>query len=529
MSPSVTQLHGWTSEEAKTLSLEESLTPESYQKMLETVTTDIVSGKMSSICEVDTYHKDGSIIQAEMIITSICGSNGEISGYVTTMRNISERKQTEDALRESEERYRLITDNISDVIAVTDSNQNITYISPSVMQLRGYTPEEVLAMTMEESYPPESYKLMMDTVIADMHRIDLEGGKLKQSSLIYVDIYHKDGSTIPVELVITFIYGDDGEISNYVTILRDISERKQAEEALRESEGKFKSLIEHGSDLIVIIEADSSIRYQSLSFEHVLGYKPEELVGTSTLDLIHPDDLPSMSEKFADLLNHPGNISTVTMRVRHKNGSYYHFEATGQNLLDDTSVAGITVNLHNVTERNQAEEELQRKEEYYRSLIENSSNGIVIMNADGTTRYTSPSYDRMLGLDPGERIGALGFEFIHPDDLEQMALSFAQMIQGSNSNTYAEVRIKHKDGSWRYVEATATNLLDNPAVTGIVGNFNDISERKAAEGELSSKMRELEKFNNVAVDRELKMIELKEEINRLLTEAGSKEKYKTPE
>jgi PAS domain S-box-containing protein len=147
-------------------------------------------------------------------------------------------------------------------------------------------------------------------------------------------------------------------------------------------------------------------------------------------------------------------------------------------------------------ERQQAEEELQRKEEHFRSLIENSSDAISIVNADGTNRYVSPSYGPVLGYVPGEEVGSSVFNRIHPDDITKASEDFARLLQDPGYTSHFEVRIRARDGSWRVMEGVGRNLLHHPAVEGIVVNFRDITERTQSE----RKIFEYEELNKLKSD-----------------------------
>lgn len=140
---------------------------------------------------------------------------------------------------------------------------------------------------------------------------------------------------------------------------RDVNERKRAEKELREYEERLRAvLVQHASDVIMILEADSAIRYQSPAVERVMGYRPEELIGTKVFDHVHTDDVEQARSRFGKLLEHPGSCGLVEVRFRHADGSWRYFEGIGSNLLDDPSVRGIDVNSLDVTERKEAEESL---------------------------------------------------------------------------------------------------------------------------------------------------------------------------
>ena len=135
---------------------------------------------------------------------------------------------------------------------------------------------------------------------------------------------------------------------------------------------------------------------------------------------------------------------------------------------------------------------LQHREEHFRALIENSSDIVTILDADGIIRYHSPSTERLMGYAREALVGRRVFELVHPDDLHDFKRLFENQVRDSAATKYTEVRIRHQDGSWRTLEATGQNLLDHSAVTGIVVNARDVSKRKTAEAALQASYQELE-------------------------------------
>src|SRR3989449_4232860 len=135
----------------------------------------------------------------------------------------------------------------------------------------------------------------------------------------------------------------------------EISERERAEEALRHSEEHFRLLIENIADVITVLQSDGTVRYQSPSLEHRLGYKLQESVGKNVFELVHPDDVPRVREAFSHVLHSPGSAFSTECRFQHRDGSWRVFEVAGTNLLDHPAVGGVVVNAHDITERKEVE------------------------------------------------------------------------------------------------------------------------------------------------------------------------------
>ncbi len=165
-----------------------------------------------------------------------------------------------------------------------------------------------------------------------------------------------------------------------------------------------------------------------------------------------------------------------------KDGTLKHVEIHGSPLIRDGQVAGTISVARDITERKLMEEKLRREEQRFRALVEHSSDIIVLLNLEGIITYINPAVEKVLGFKPEERIGAKGFELVHPDDMKFLTDSFNTLARDTNSPVIqGEMHLRHKDGSWRTFEAVGSNLVNNNVVEAVIVNYRDITERKQAE------------------------------------------------
>jgi diguanylate cyclase (GGDEF)-like protein/PAS domain S-box-containing protein len=167
-----------------------------------------------------------------------------------------------------------------------------------------------------------------------------------------------DGDVIWVRFTVRAVRGDDGEILRYDGALEDITDRHRAEEALRSSEERFRSLVQNASDLICILDAQGIVRYESPSHQRVLGSEPEEHVGRSLPEMVHPEDRTVLENALRQLVEEPREIVTFEYRLRHREEGWRTLESTASNLLGQPAVAGIVLNAHDITDHKRAEEKL---------------------------------------------------------------------------------------------------------------------------------------------------------------------------
>jgi PAS domain S-box-containing protein len=193
----------------------------------------------------------------------------------------------------------------------------------------------------------------------------------------------------------------------------DVTEQKRAEEALQQSEQRFRSLIENAQDAIVVMNADATIRYESPSMERMTGRKMKDRIGKNLFEFCHPDDITKVTEAFLQLPENKIPIAHTELCLQHKNGSWHTFEVVGNNLLDDPVVSGIVLNLHDVTERKQAEQERERlleeladKSKEMKQLLFVASHDLrsPLVNIQGFTREIERSLQQVRSVLQGENI-----------------------------------------------------------------------------------------------------------------------------
>ena len=255
-------------------------------------------------------------------------------------------------------------------------------------------------------------------------------------------------------------------------------------EELRQSEERFRSLVQNASDLITIVDADGILQYASPSVERLMGYGQDEWRGKSLIEMLHPDDVGRGAASLAAVIAEPGVHPPTTLRVRHADGSWRYIETTANNLLDIPSVRGVVHNSHDVTERWLAEAALRQSEERFRSLVQHASDMITVIDADTTVRYQSPSVARVLGRTPEDIVGTKLSTLVHPDDVGSMLAVLSDVVSKGDGVAVAEARMLHSDGSWRSLEFIGTDQRQNPAIGGMVLNIRDVTERKSLERQL---------------------------------------------
>jgi PAS domain S-box-containing protein len=285
-----------------------------------------------------------------------------------------------------------------------------------------------------------------------------------------------------------------GEL-NHQLLVRAVQyaiERKRAESALRDSENRFRALFEKSWDGVVLLSPDGVVEYASPAITRIVGYEVSEYVGRNAFEFLHPDDKSPVARIFIKMMSQDGSNITVRYRYRHKNGSWRLIECTATNLLAEPSVRAVVCNYRDITETKEAEQALYESGERFRAMIEHSWDGVLLLTAAGQILYASPSTHRILGHIGDDLITQNAFALMHPEDTPRIMHEFQILLTRQQETMTAEFRYQHKDGGWRWLECTGTNLLENLSVQALIINYRDITERKVSEAELRQARDELE-------------------------------------
>ncbi|HEY8564181.1 MAG TPA: PAS domain S-box protein [Beijerinckiaceae bacterium] len=266
----------------------------------------------------------------------------------------------------------------------------------------------------------------------------------------------------------------------FVGLCTDITARKSAELALAESERRLRLLADHATDMVVQADLDTTRRYVSPAARELLGYEPEELIGTRPLDAVHPDDVPPYAAMLAALTQGRVDQAVHSQRYRRKDGSWLWVEANFRLIRDEATGAptGYVAAVRDISARRAAEEAVAESERRYRLLADNASDLIVLGHADGRRSYISPAVTAMLGYSVEEAYAVPMRDWVHPDDLARV---FAVTGGLTDAQPHGSVvyRLKRKDGAYLWAEAAFQRVVDR--ATGevtIITAIRDVSERQ---------------------------------------------------
>ena len=293
--------------------------------------------------------KDGTLIDVEIVSDDIAYEGRE--ARLVLAKDITERRRAEEALRVSEERFRDLFENASDIIYTLDLEGNLTSVNRAGENLLGYDSDDLFGKPIRRFVSP-AYR---DLMVRMMER-KMRGEPMTSYE---VEMITRDGTPVTLEVNSRLMYGGD-RAAGVQGIARDVTARKRAEEALRANEERFRALLENSADGITVMAADGTVTYISPAGERLLGRPQAEVIGHYRADLLQPEEAAQVRADFNDLLAHPGAQQQVSFRVRNADGTWRWIEGVWTNLIDNPSVQGVVLNYRDVTERVSLEDQFRQ-------------------------------------------------------------------------------------------------------------------------------------------------------------------------
>ena len=386
---------------------------------------------------------------------------------------------------ESEQRYRAVVEETQDGIFLVDTQtMRILEANAAFQNLVGYNAEELTHLTL------------YDLVAHDRASIDENTRRLqaeKRQSFGERKYRRKGGSLVEVEISANLIASGGSQVA--CVVVRDVTQRRWAEDALRRNEAHFRALIDNSLDVIGILNADGTVCYLSPAVDRMLGFNAERLMGRNAFDMIHPDDAAKVRSVFANGIEKPGFAASVEFRLQHQDGSWVYVETSARSMLDNPAVLGIVFSMRDITARKQAEKKLRESEERYRQAVENSPNAIFSVNREGMIQTWNRACESMFKYGQ-EFVGHDIQELLLEDGKDPCVTGMREQVFHKQSLSEVEISYGCQDGTARHMTSRLYPLLDSCGeVEACVFANTDVTERRRAQRELEEARRALERRN----------------------------------
>ncbi|MCI0497902.1 MAG: PAS domain S-box protein [Thermoplasmata archaeon] len=383
------------------------------------------------------------------------------------------KHRLEKTLRESEEKFRTVTQSAKDAIIKVNNDGLIVLWNPAAEKIFGYSAGEVLGKNLHDLLAPARYHDAHRDGWPDFQRMG-EGAAVGRTLELMAN--RKDGAEIPVELSLSAV-----QVAgkwNAIGIMRDISERKEAQRVLEESEAQLRDLFDNATDLIQQVGPDGTILSVNRAWCETLCYTREEAVGMNIFEVICPDHREECMNHFQGIMS-GGSLYLMETEFQTKHGRRIIVEGNVNSKTVDGEFVYSRGFFRDITERREAERARQESESRFATVIEEANDGIIIIQ-DGKVRFANPKTLEVSGYPSDEIQGMDLFDIIGPEHRELVAERYIARMEGRDVPSQYEIEILRKDGGLVPVEVNAT-LMAMDGKPAVIAFVRDITERRRTE------------------------------------------------
>ena len=442
----------------------------------------ILTGESAQGFEFNLSRKDGTVATVEVNVSPIA-VGGRIVGIQGVARDVSDRKQMGEALRETNQRLQKLLETAIEGIAVADPSDNITYANKAFTGMLGYTEDELRRVNFPELVDEKDRQTITD-------QTNLR--KTGQTSRYEIVMHRKDGEPRIVHISASPLWNEDGSYGGSLGIITDITERKQMQQKIMESEERLRLLIEYAPDAIYTSDLNGVFTDGNKRAEILIGYKKEELVGKNMLEigLLSEKSLPKAMEMLRKNINGQ-KAGPEELELVKEDGNKIAVESTafpvrrGQNV----EVMGI---VRDITERKKAERALAESQQKFERLFKDQPDAAVFADANDHFTDVNPRFTEVFGYSLDEVRGKALDDLLAPEDKKKEAQTLTK--KSMKGYVYHETVRKKKDGLIIPVSISAAPIIVGGQFAGCVITYKDITERKKMEEALRESK---EKIRNV--------------------------------
>ena len=468
MNSAALRMTGYTSDELMGRSALDFVAEEDREKIVEDMSKTLETSELISMPVYKLVRKDGSIFEAEMGTGMLHDAEGNVKGLVGVMRDITERKRMQEAMRESEEKLRVMFESMRDAVILTDLTGTIVEVNDAAVRMHGYaSKEEIIGKNGLDLVAERDHKKVIDGAMRQS-----KGEAPGDIAEIHV-LLKADGTEFESESSRAMLRDADGKPMGFIAVERDISDRKRMEQAIQESEARFRELFENMSSGVAVYEAvdggkDFVFKDFNAAAEKIGNVNKEEIIGRRVLDVY-----PSM-EEFGLL----GILRKVwkSGKPARMPASYYkdeRREGWRDNYVYKLPSGEVIAVYDDITERKKAEDALIESEEKLRAMFESTSDGIVVTDVKFTITDANEAAARIFGFESREKL------------LGQNALGYL-----------STQKVTDAEGKEVDIEFSMSQLRDRLGnLAGNIGVVRDISIRKRMEDNLRRTVTDLERSN----------------------------------
>jgi PAS domain S-box-containing protein len=484
------KMFGWQKDEVIKKQLSETIIPVQHQKnhadgMARYRLTGV--GKiLGEVVEITALHKNGKEFPIELAVVAIKQNDGEF--FCAFIRDITERKLSEQKIIDSEERYREIVETAQEGIWVIDENSYTTFVNDHMALMLGYEKEEMKGKHLFEFIDSKN------RVLAEINISRRKLGIREQHDFSFLT---KDNKPITTSVKTNPIFSN-GVYKGALAMVMDVTQRRRMEEKIILSEKRFRALIENSTDGLTVIGTDGIVLDMSPASKKILGYEPKELIGKRSPELIHGDDRDLIMNAFEKIVQNPNAHITVEYRHLMPDGSQKWLECMFNNLVGEPSVKAIVLNYRDITERKKSEEALLKANERFKLITDATNDVVWDWDLINNNLWWNENYFSLFEYDKATVQPDINswYQGLHPDDKDRIIDEVHHAIKDGLYYWVGEYRFAKSDGTYLDIYDRAYMLYDKDGIPfRMIGAMMDMSNIKRAESQLKSQFEELQKKN----------------------------------
>ncbi len=476
------QIFGYSLKEAQGKIIQDLICPERFfneskeldQRSLAGIKSIELIRKRKSGEEIDVRASAGPIKVGEKLV-----------GRFVVFDDISEQKQAEIKLRESEERFRFLAEKTADIIWTVDLRLNTIYVSPSIEKVLGFTPGERKQQPLEEMLTTESLQRVITEFSKALKREEEGNIDPDRSIAIELEYYRKDGSSVWMENNMIPMRDHNGDFVGIYGVSRDITERKQAVKQLEESEKKLRTIIEHSNEIFYIHDTEDVFTYVSPTSKFILGYTPEELERKWT-DLITTNPLNRRGIDITENALRTGKKQApYLLEVKRKDGTRVLLEIDESPVKGpDGKVEAIAGAARDVSLQKEVEERLRKSELRFRNLFAAISDIIYTQDLEGRFLSLNPAMCHLFGYDEEDLIGKRASDFMKPEFSEAYETEYLEKVKKEGHLQGTSIYYT-KEGKKIYLEYRSSMVYPEDGEPYISGTGRDVTARIQSERQVA--------------------------------------------
>jgi diguanylate cyclase (GGDEF)-like protein/PAS domain S-box-containing protein len=471
---------GYSREELIGMNNRQYTDEENAKKAFQAFSNLYKTGESCKIFDYEVTRKDGTKAIAELLVSLVKDSKGKPIGFRGLSRQITERKRMEDELRRSEEKYRTILENIEDGYTELDLHGNFIFFNEALCKIQGYPREELIKKNYRDLMDEENAK----KIFARYNKVYTTDESEKE---VQYEIITKSGLRKHLETSITPMKDASGRIFAFRGIVRDRTESRQAEEVLRQSEEKYRTIIETIQDGYFETDLTGKFTFINDAECNNLGYTREELIAMERAQYAGEKNRKLLINLFIEIYKTGIPVKAYALELTKKDGTQAYNEISVSLIRNSQGEPiGFRGIARDVTERKQAEEVLRQSEEKYRNIIETITEGYFELDIAGKYVFINDVICQHLKYSQEELIGIDNRSFQTPENAQKTFHAFKKVYDTGIPINALELEITRKDGTIGFFEVSISLLKDrHGAPVGFRGISRDITERKQSEEELA--------------------------------------------